>query len=255
MSPRSGSTLLCAHLEKIGYGRPTEGFHFSRRALLERFGPEVDFTDPYQHIKAALQYGTANGVFGLKLSWIEFEVFLRKARQLLAHEENALSDAEVLNTFFPSAKIVRLERRDKIKQAVSYSKAMQTGIWNERTGASEDYRDYVLPAEYNRDHIEALLDNLLVFDLSWQRFLKENNMPAFDILYEDLAKDYVNSMTAVCEYLCVQNIESLEPPMKRLSDKTSQAWYERFCSETAWLKDPEIQKPLQDGDFSTVYFL
>ncbi len=255
MSPRSGSTLLCAHLEKIGHGRPTEGFHFSQRALVERFGNKVDFSDPYQHIIAALRYGTVNGVYGLKLSWVEFEVFLQKARALIGKEAENISDAEILEVFFPSAKYLRLERKDKIKQAISYSKAMQTGIWNEPTGTSEDYRDYVLPAQYNRDHIEALLDNLLAFDLSWQRFLTRNCIPAFEIVYEDLAKNYVSAMTAICEYLGVENIETLEPPMKRLSDKISQEWYERFVSETAWLKDPDIQQCLEEGDFASLFFL
>ncbi|MCE5208401.1 MAG: Stf0 sulfotransferase family protein [Chloroflexi bacterium] len=254
MSPRSGSTLLCTHLEKIGFGRPTEGFHFSKRALTERFGNEVDFSDAYQHTRAALNYGTANGIFGLKLSWIEFEIFLKKARQLIGAEESALSDVEVLEVFFPHARVIRLKRRSKVKQAVSYSKAMQTGIWNEKADASDAYKEYILPPQYNREHIEALLDNLLAFDLSWEHFLKQNSISCMEIWYEDLAQDYEHTMTAVCEYLGIQNNEALEPPLKKQSDQISQQWVERFEQETPWLKDPLIEQGLRDGDFATVFF-
>jgi len=173
MSPRSGSTLLCAHLEEIGFGRPTEGFHFSNRALKERFGDNIDFSNAYDHTVAAFNYGTNNGVFGLKFSWVEFEIFLRKATQLLGDDVKYLSDIDILDIFFPEVKFVRLIRRDKVKQAVSFAKAMQTGIWNERVGTAEDYKQYVIPPHYNQTHIEALFDNLLAFRSEERRVGKE----------------------------------------------------------------------------------
>jgi LPS sulfotransferase NodH len=254
MSPRSGSTLLCAHLEEIGFGRPTEGFHFSNRALRERFGNNIDFSSAYDHTVAAINYGTNNGVFGLKFSWVEFEIFLKKAKQLLGDDAKYLSDIDILEIFFPDTKFVRLIRRDKVKQAVSYAKAMQTGIWNERVGTAEDYKQYVIPPRYNQSHIEALFDNLLAFDLSWKKFLNKNNKECLEIWYEDLAKDYVNTMTKVCDFLGVQNIEELQPPLKRQSDALSQKWAERFQQETEWLHDPEITKLLLDGDFEALFF-
>lgn len=254
MSPRSGSTLLCAHLEKIGFGRPTEGFNISIRALKERFGNNVDFSNSYEHAVAALNYGTNNGVFGLKLSWIQFESFIRKARDLIGDNEKFLHDVDLLDIFFPDTKLIRLKRRDKVKQAVSFSKAMQTGIWIEKVDASDDYKEYVLPPHYNQDHIEALFDNLLAFDLSWEYFLRSNHKECLEVWYEDLAKDYVNTMTRICDFLGVKNNEEMEPPLKRQSDEISQQWVEKFQNQTQWLRDPVIHKGLEEGDFNTVFF-
>lgn len=254
MSPRSGSTLLCAHLEEIGFGRPTEGFHFSNRALRERFGGKIDFSNAYEHTVAALNYGTNNGVLGIKFSWVEFEIFLQKAKELLAEDAETLQDVDILDIFFPNTKFVRLKRRDKVKQAVSYAKAMQTGIWNEKVDASDDYKQYVLPPHYNQLHIEALFDNLLTFDLSWKHFIRDNNRDCLEIWYEDLAKEYVKTMTKVCDFLGVKNIEEMQPPLKRQSDALSQKWVERFKQETEWLADPIISKALTDGDFETLFF-
>jgi LPS sulfotransferase NodH len=254
MSKRSGSTLLCAYLEEIGFGNPKEGFNTSRRALAERFGKDVDISDPHQHVAAALKQGTVNGVFGLKLSWVEFEVFLKQARQLIGSDAAMLTDAGLLEVFFPGACFVRLERRDKIKQAVSYARAMQTGIWGERVDESVDYMDYVRPAEYNRGHIEALLDNILAYDISWRRFLTENNLPCLEVWYEDLAADYVGTMTRVCDYLGVQAEQKPEPLLRKQSDAVSSNWYERFVQETPWLRDAKIAGYLQVGDFEGVFF-
>lgn len=254
MSPRSGSTLLCAHLAKIGHGRPTEGFHFSKRALTERFGTTVDFSDPYAHTVAALNYGTSHGVFGLKFSWVEFELFIKKARKLIGEPWMGLTEMDILDIFFPDARLVRLVRRDKIAQAVSYAKAMQTGVWHEMVDESEDYKDYIVPPQYNQDHIEALFDNLLAFDLSWEYFLKNNHKECLDVWYEDLANDYVHVMTKVCDYLGVKNDEELSPPLKRQANKINQQWVQRFQQETSWMQDPYIKDGLAVGDFNSVFF-
>lgn len=254
MSPRSGSTLLCAHLANIGFGRPVEGFHFSNGQLTRMFGDEVDFSDPYAHIAAVFQYGTVNGIFGLKFSWVEFELFLKKARELVGNEQQDLTDMDLLDLFFPQARIVRLVRRNKIKQAVSYAKAMQTGNWNEEVDESEEYKDYIVPPKYNRAHIEALFDNLLAYDLSWEHFLNCYQRDSLEIWYEDLANDYEQVMSRIYQYLGVVNAEELQPPLKRQSNTINQQWVTRFEQETAWLQDPDIRGDLSEGNFQSVFF-
>lgn len=254
MSPRSGSTLLCAHLIKIGYGNPMEGFNVSERALKENFGSHIDFLNPYEHIQAALEKGSKNGVFGLKLSWVQFELFLKKARELIVLDQKEFSDFDILDLFFPDAKFILLKRRDKVQQAVSFSKAMQTGIWSEKVGSSQEYKDYVRPAEYYHDHIEALFDNLLAFDLSWEMLLKKNQREYLEIWYEDLAKDYLKTVTEICDYLDVKNDEEITPFLQKQFDDKSQQWIERFNHESLWLQDPIIRKGLENGDLTSIFF-
>ncbi len=194
MSPRSGSNLLCVHLEKIGCGRAVEGFHFNPKALQREFGWPAEFDDPFEHIRYALEYGTLGGVFGLKLNWQEFELFLRKARQVVEPAGFSLNDAELLELFFPGAAYIHLKRRNKVKQAVSYARAMQNGIWRVNAENDDGYKKYLLPAQYDRDHIEGLFDNLLAYDLAWERLLRKYSIPYLDLWYEDLARDYVSKM-------------------------------------------------------------
>lgn len=255
MSPRSGSNLLCVHLEKIGFGRPMEGFHFNPKALQRKFGWPAEFNNSFEHIRYALDYGTLGGVFGLKLSWVEFELFLREARQVLEPTGFSLNDGELLELFFPDAAYIHLKRRNKVKQAVSYAKAMQNGIWQVDAENNDDYKKHLLPAQYDRDHIESLFDNLLVYDLAWERLLRNYSIPGLVMWYEDLARDYVVKMKEIYAYLGIDREEVIAPPLKKQSDELSQDWVQRFEMETHWLSNPDILTAMQAGDFETVHFL
>jgi LPS sulfotransferase NodH len=253
MLPRSGSNLLCYHLEKIGFGRPIEWFHYNQKRWESVFGSHLDLSDPYVYIREALRYGTVNGVFGSKLNWAQFEIFLKKARALLDPAGIQLNDAEAVEVFIPAPKYIHLKRRNKIRQAVSYARARQNGIWMVKADQDDTYKDYTLPAVYDREHIECLFDNLLAFDLSWEQYLTHHDLPALEIWYEDLAKDYVNKMLEVYTYLGISRDEVIDPPLKRQADSVSQVWVQRFQEETDWLQDETITEALQAGDFFTVY--
>jgi LPS sulfotransferase NodH len=253
MSPRSGSTLLCTHLQNIKYGYPIEAFHFSHNRLRRLYGWEIDFADPFAHMKKALDFQTVNGIFGTKFSWIEFELFLQAARKLTASSGLQLNDAELMDVFFPNAVYVHLKRRYKVKQAISYAKAMQNGIWHVQAEQTNDNKAYAVPEEYNREHIEACLDNLLAFDVAWQNYLQRHNLPFMELWYEDLAKDYQGKMLEIYRYLGIEQGELAEPPLKKLANTESQEWIKRFTAETPWLENETIRKALETGDVSTAF--
>lgn len=72
---RSGSTLMCRHLTEIGYGRPIEAFN-SNVNPRKRLNWGIDYNDPYAFMKKVIEYQTVNGVFGMKLSPNQFNLFL-----------------------------------------------------------------------------------------------------------------------------------------------------------------------------------
>lgn len=250
MSPRSGSTLLCTHLQNIKYGMPIEAFHFNHNRIRRLHGWDIDFSDPYEHIKKALDFQTVNGIFGTKFSWIEFEIFLNAGRKLTDQTGIPLNDAEVVDVFFPKSAYIHLKRRNKIKQAVSYAKAMQGGIWHVQA-QEKDRREYVPPEEYNREHIESCLDNLLAFDAAWENYLQRHDLPFLELWYEDLANDYYDKMREIHAFLGIEQDQIEEPPLKKLANTESQEWVKRFTAETPWLEDKTIKEALDAGDVST----
>ena len=139
-TPRSGSTLLCALLDGTGVaGRPQEFFerlahsglprqpreYFERvedPKLLELLAPTDPGTpDPGDPIPQALAEGTTdNGVFAAKLMWTHLLD--------LAERLGRPADAALLREHFPDPRYVHVTRRDKIAQAVSLWRAVQTRV-------------------------------------------------------------------------------------------------------------------------------
>jgi LPS sulfotransferase NodH len=253
MSPRCGSTLLCAHLQKIHFGNPIEAFHFNQNRIRREHGWDIDFTNPYEYLRKALDFQTVDGIFGMKLSWVEFEIFLNVARQLTEPAGLSLNDSEVMQVFFSDAKYIHLKRRNKIEQAISYAKGMQQGVWAVSSDQDEDYKRYLTPAQYDREHIESCLDNLLAYDFAWENFLESYGLEHMVVWYEDLSDNYTQVMRGVYQYLGIREVEIPDPALRKLSNKQSSEWFERFTNETPWLKHRTIAEALEKGDFATAF--
>ena len=85
-----------------------------------------DFEGWFRYV---LQRGTTrNGVFGAKMMWNYFDDF--RARVARAAGPRATSRFnEALDVVFPNLRIIFVRRRDKVAQAVSLWKAIQTQQW------------------------------------------------------------------------------------------------------------------------------
>src|SRR4051812_40994185 len=150
-TPRSGSTLLCRALAQTGVaGIPEE--YFEARSDTGRPAPPRDYftgaegidldallgteqplpaapayssldgVDDYaDHVAAALERGTtANGVFGAKVMWGHLSDFSALAGG---------APPELFNRLFGRPRYVWVSRRDRVRQAVSLWKAIQTQAW------------------------------------------------------------------------------------------------------------------------------
>ena len=252
MTQRSGSTLLCAHLERIGYGRPIEAFnaHQNHRNSIQW---EIDYTDPHAYIKKAIEYQTVNDVMGMKFNLTEFRLFLENARRLIQPAEFSLSDAEMVEVFFPGTRYIHLQRRNKVKQAISFSKALQNGIWNETVDQDEKYKKYVLPSVYDREHIECCFDILLTGDLVWQYYLSGNQLSNKLVWFEDMIQNYPGKMREIYEYLGIQDKEIIDPPLRKQSNQESLLWAARFEKETPWIREAKIQGAMETGNLSALW--
>jgi trehalose 2-sulfotransferase len=251
MSARSGSMLLCAHLEKIGFGRPVEAFNPNKNPMFHNDWA-IDFHNPLAYLQTAIDFQTVNGVMGMKLSLNHFHLLLEKARMLLGSQAAGMDDAEVTEIFFPELRYIHLQRRDKVKQAISYAKAWQTGIWYETTEDGEEYKEYVLPPVYDREQIEGCLDLVIAGDAGWSSYLRGHGLTAHKIWYEDLADTYSEEMQAVYTFLGVPEKEVIAPPLKKQADSRSLDWEQRFVRETPWLQTPRIAEAMRCGDMESL---
>src|SRR4051794_23898147 len=262
---RSGSTLVCQALKDTGVaGRPEEYFealqHSGRPrrpgeyflgiedpSILTHLGEHErrggDDPEPRsplwsrtaydRYLEWAVDQGTTdNGVFGAKLMWNYFGDFVSLLRNIPEHRDLPL--AELLPTVFPDLTFVRVVRANKVRQAVSLWKAVQTATWRQNQATStavsvEDdgappYRTFIEEhrpqLRFHYRAINHLLEQLLIEEASWDAFFEHSGIKPILVLYENFAGDYENSTMNLLERLDLSPPDDfkLEPRMKKQSD-------------------------------------
>jgi LPS sulfotransferase NodH len=267
-TPRSGSTLLCQALGETGVaGRPEEYFEALRQSGLPRrpheyFDPDrhaniverlafremPDGTgrpnplwqpDTYDRYLAwALEEGTTtNGVFGAKLMW----GYLGDFAQLLRGIEGMAGRAipELLERAFPGLRYIQITRQDKVRQAVSLWKAVQTQAWKREPG--EEGAPAVEPM-FSFRAINYLVRLLTAHDASWDAYFLGLGYEPLKITYEELAESTDAVVRRVLEHLGIPAPEGLEIRTPRLSvqaDEVSERWVVRVQEHLAALETPE----------------
>ncbi len=249
---RSGSTLLCELLKGTEVaGVPDEFFEALRSSGLPR-QPRQYFGDPaVADIAArlgpgepgrpeqagafqgwftyALQRGTSpNGVFATKMMWNYFDDFRNRVRELPGLGDITFNQA--LDILFPQLRIVFVRRRDKVAQAVSLWKAIQTQQWrNEAEPSPEE-----LPAEYHYRALKHLVNELHRWDARWEDWFHATGRQPIRVIYEEFVHARAATVGRVLDAL------EIDPPelggrgsMKRQADDLSEDWVSRFRHDDA----------------------
>ncbi len=272
-TPRSGSTLVCHALAETGVaGRPEEYFealrHSGRPRRPEEYfvgaedpsirehlgerevGGELQPRSPLWSRAAYDRYldwtfeagTTANGVYGAKLMWGYFGDFISLLRNVPAYRDVPL--AELLPTVFPDLTFVRVVRANKVRQAVSLWKAVQTATWREdqasaraaslEDGDSPPYRSFIEEhrpqLRFHYRAISHLLEQLLIEEASWDAFFEHCGIRPLLVLYENFAADYETSTLNLLGRLDLAPPDDFEfePRMKRQSDSINDDWVKRY---------------------------
>jgi LPS sulfotransferase NodH/SAM-dependent methyltransferase len=214
--PRSGSQFLSGELWKTGLlGAPCEYLFpaYDMRPMMNR----LRATSPVDYIAKLIACRTSpNGLFGMNVHIQHFLPFLRGCPDLL-------------ETLAPLT-FIYSTRRDKVAQAVSMAKALQTNTWT-----SQQTKLNPPEPRYIRDLIEKCIEDLNQQEQEWEDWFASNNATPFRLEYEDLARDRPGTIQTIIDLLGAQNDvpASVElPPVERQSDGTNKEWIMRFKAET-----------------------
>jgi trehalose 2-sulfotransferase len=265
-TPRSGSTLLCDLLDQTGVaGHPEEYFEALRHSgvprraheyfdrerhanIIERLAfrempdrePEPNELwqpDTYDRYLAwAIEEGTTdNGVFGAKLMWGYLGDFADLLRGI--HGNAGLPVPELLSRAFPNVQYVRITRQDKVRQAVSLWRAVQTQAWREGTGADEPRAE----PTFSFRAINYLVRLLTAHDASWDAYFLGLGQDPLNITYEELAEAHDPVIRRVLAHIGVEAPDDLgidRPRLKIQADDLSEQWVARVHEHLAALEDP-----------------
>jgi trehalose 2-sulfotransferase len=158
-------------------------------------------------------------VFGAKLMWTHLLD--------LADRLERPADGALLGERLPGLRYVHVTRADKVAQAVSLWRAVQTLAWR-ADDAEEDGE-----VAYHGGAIGHLVAELTEQDDAWRAWFAANGIEPLTIAYEALAEDAAASARSVLDHVGAGRAEIPEPPLQRQGDDRSARWVERFRSEHA----------------------
>src|SRR3954452_1177233 len=269
-TPRSGSTLLCHLLDQTGLAghpeeyfedlrhsgrprRPHEYFDRERHAnIIERlaFREMPDGTEHApnplwtpetydQYLAWVLERGTTpNGVFGAKLMWGylgDFATLLRGIEGMAGLRVPAL-----LGRAFPGLRYVQITREDKVRQAVSLWKAVQTQAWR---GEDRVAREPV----FSFRAVNSLVRLLTAHDASWDAYFLGLGHEPLKLTYEELAAEPQDTVERALGHLGIDAVEPAVvegPRLQVQADELSEDWVRRVHEHLAALEAPEAPAPV-----------
>lgn len=226
-TPRSGSYLLCDGLRQTGRaGAPTE-FFGRHQKMLYCAGAELPMLD---YVAALLDFAAerSNNIFGAKLMWPHLKQHLLCELAELP-ELSGFSDQEIIKILFPGVRIIRLSRRDRVRQAVSYARAHLTGVWSALRDSGVDGPPRNL--FYDEDLVERCFTELEWEEEGITGFLENSDFRTLDVWYEELAEDYIATLRRVLDFIGVEDSDFLWQPSPRFvkqSDEDSTRWVRLF---------------------------
>ena len=221
---RTGSTLLCKALEATQIaGIPNE--------WLYRWLDDQDGKDPADLQTTLWSRGsTSNSVFGLKHSFHEphftrlIEAFQRFPG-CPADEQNRVRTWEHA---LPNHKHIFMTRRNKVRLAVSWWKAIKSQEWHRLSSAPPKAAD--LHDAYSFDAIRHLFAECSMREAGIQEFFSEGNIIPLTLVYEDFIAEYETTVRRVLDFLELDTtgIQISPPSLARTADDISEEWVERF---------------------------
>jgi LPS sulfotransferase NodH len=217
-------------------GDPKEFFGHRMAFWMERWGVSglAAYVNRLQQERA-----TPNGVFGAKLLYGQLLHLEREARQVPDLAELPLPEA--LDRLFPNLHWVWVSREDTVRQAISWFKARQTGVWGQESGrdraklgaAWRRADEPLLPGElaFDYDGIAALLRQAEAEDAAIGRFFAASGIAPFHVVYEQFSPRYEATVGELLDWMGVARPAALElpnPRTVRLADDRTEEWVTRF---------------------------
>jgi LPS sulfotransferase NodH len=236
-TPRSGSTLLGQGLQASGLaGDPKEFFGHKMSFWMERWQTPAL---PAYATRLSQERATPNGVFGAKLLYSQLLHLESQARR--EPELAELPLPEILDRLFPNLHLVWVTREDKVRQAISWFKARQTGVWGQDQRQSTPklgraWRlgdDPLQPGElaFDYDGIAALVRQAEAEDAAIGQFFATSGIEPFRVIYEEFTPRYEETILALLRWLGVTPPLDLTLPNPRtvkLADDRTDEWVARF---------------------------
>lgn len=215
--PRSGSNLLSYALEDTGLaGRPREYFGArNETGYAEEWGLPRRYSLRSYLKKLAANSTTPNGVWGAHIHLFDFLDVIERAREEFG---KTLSERELLEACFPNPRYIYIRRADRVRQAISWMRAGNSGQWLRLR--DEPVSDRMARVDINLDDVDRWIQVFSEQESKWQEFFARNNLTAHEVVYEDLVSDYQATVVGTLDYLGLMPRAGMQLPPPRLEKQS-----------------------------------
>jgi LPS sulfotransferase NodH len=237
-TPRTGTNFLCEVLSSAGVLGYPEEYFWQRSFWYQRWGVS-DFAAFINEVRG---HGTSpNGVFGSKLMWEQVNDLVRDLALMFGMSD--ASPPRLLETAFPNLHYLWLRRSDRIRQGISYYRALATKRWRS-TDASGVQSD----PPFNFEAIQSLIRLCEWEDAGWQEFFESHAIARLVVTYEEFAAAPGATACQIIGELGLQGPERLPAESwchERQAHTLTDQWAARYRAELASSRDLSSEEVLR----------
>lgn len=213
MTARSGSTMLCSMMEKIGgFGIPNE--YLNPRGPFDMYHSKYGGKNIIEYLEN-IRTRSKSHVIGIKTAFLDFYPFATLFTQTLTKYSN----------------FVYLTRLDIYAQAVSLWSAQKTQFWHSTNGTKSE----IDLTQYNYSEILITLHRLIEERVKWELYFSLNGTIPLRLNYEEICFNSEKQIYKLAEFLGVdvspECIQGIQPRTTKLSTNFQKIICEMFKKE------------------------
>ena len=157
--------------------------------------------------------------------WGYFDDVVGKLHSITGYEDRPV--AELLSTVFPNLHYLWMTRRDKVRQAISFERAIQTNVW----AMNDETPPWTGELHFDFARIDALVHLVEAHEAAWRHYFVENGITPFTVVYEEFVAAYEQTAIQILHELSIPVLEPLQfahRRMRRQADALSEEWVQRY---------------------------
>ena len=173
-----------------------------------------------------LLFPIKSSVFGIKIMWIYFRKMIHTLQELT--DFAGMPAPQLMKTLFSEPQYIWIVRHDKVRQAVSWAIAGQTGVYAWPKGETPVPKQ---EPRFDFSFIDKLYGLILEGEAGWVDFFKASEVNPFKVVYEELVDAYEQTTLDILEFLNVEYPEKMmfgERRLQKQSGALNEEWAERY---------------------------
>ena len=215
MTPRSGSSYLMDLFFKTN--KLAEPGEYLNPGFVPNIATALQVRNLSDYWLKLLQNKGKGGIFGIKVSYFHLMPLIETGLDELLFQNN---------------KIILLQRKNIVKQAISLYLATQSDIFHTNIEHSEEKWKTLEQLEYSDEGIRNWMEHIIRQEQGWKKYLEHKEY--LSLSYEDILINPKNCVTKTLNFLSIEYVDNDiygESIFKKIGNDKNRQFYETFLGK------------------------